>query len=220
MKKRIKISQDDWAQDPREAWDNLGTMICFHGRHNLGDKHDYSHEDFDGWDDLQNYIEKKLGGVVILPLYLYDHSGITMNTTGFSCSWDSGQVGFIYVSRETLLKEYGGKKVTTKLKERVTQYLIGEVEEYDKYLTGDVYKYKIESGIEMVKLSKEDFEKGVTENIDVEVEWEFEDSCSGFYGYSIENGICDHADAPKEVIEKALDNIDEWVEYEIIKIEL
>jgi hypothetical protein len=220
MKKRFKISQDDWAQDPRAEWDNLGTMICFHGRHNLGDKHDYSHEDFDGWDDLQNYIEKKLGGVVILPLYLYDHSGITMNTTGFSCSWDSGQVGFIYVSRETLLKEYGGKKVTTKLKEKVTQWLIGEVETYDQYLTGDVYRFELQNGIEMVKLSKEDFEKGNTENIDVELEWEFEDSCSGFYGSGIDNGIGDHADVPKEVLEEALDNIHEWIEYEITKIEL
>ena len=25
--------------------------------------------------------------VVCLPLYLYDHGGITMNTTGFACSW-------------------------------------------------------------------------------------------------------------------------------------
>ena len=29
---------------------------------------------------------------IVQPLYLYDHGGITMNTTGFSCSWDSGQV--------------------------------------------------------------------------------------------------------------------------------
>jgi len=218
MKKRFKISQDDWAQDPRAEWDNLGTMICFHGRYTLGDKHDYNSSDFDGWDELQNYIEKKLGGVVILPLYLYDHSGITMNTTGFSCSWDSGQVGFIYVSRETLLKEYGGKKVTTKLKEKVTQYLIGEVETYDQYLTGDVYRFELQNGVEMVKLSKEDFEKGDTKNIDVEVEWEFEDSCSSFYGSGIDNGIGDNADVPKEVLEEAFDNIDEWIEYEITKI--
>jgi len=25
---------------------------------------------------------------VILPLYLYDHGGVTMNTVGYSCSWD------------------------------------------------------------------------------------------------------------------------------------
>ena len=35
----------------------------------------------------------ELENVVILPLYLHDHSGLTMNTSGFHCPWDSGQVG-------------------------------------------------------------------------------------------------------------------------------
>lgn len=41
-------------------------------------------------------LVEQMDGMVILPLYLYDHSGITMNTCGFSCPWDSGQVGWIY----------------------------------------------------------------------------------------------------------------------------
>lgn len=41
---------------------------------------------------LMKVISQKF---LMLPLYLYDHSGITMNTTGFSCPWDSGQVGWI-----------------------------------------------------------------------------------------------------------------------------
>lgn len=36
--------------------------------------------------------------VVMLPLYLYDHGGITINTTGFHCPWDSGQVGWIHTT--------------------------------------------------------------------------------------------------------------------------
>lgn len=46
----------------------------------------------------------------ILPLYLYDHSGLTMNTSGFSCRWDSGQVGWIYCSHERCEKETGYTK--------------------------------------------------------------------------------------------------------------
>ena len=49
---------------------------------------------------------------LMLPLYLYDHSGITMNTTGFSCPWDSGQVGWIYASKEDALREFGGRTFT------------------------------------------------------------------------------------------------------------
>jgi hypothetical protein len=42
----IKIYQDDCDenQNPRH-WDNLGTMVCFHRRYELGDKHTMSIEE-------------------------------------------------------------------------------------------------------------------------------------------------------------------------------
>jgi hypothetical protein len=76
------------------------------------------------------------GKVVVLPLYLYDHSGITMQTTPFSCPWDSGQVGYIYVERAEVLKEYGGTRLTPALIERAKAALRAEVESYDRYLSG------------------------------------------------------------------------------------
>jgi len=97
--------QEDSPECPR-SWDNLGTMVCFHNRYNLGDKHDYNSNDYNGWDEMEKDIIKRENVGVILPLYLYDHSGITMNTTGFSCRFDSGQVGFIFVN-EKKCKEMG-----------------------------------------------------------------------------------------------------------------
>jgi hypothetical protein len=141
-KYKIEIIPDENPCSPRED-DNLGTMVCFHSRYDLGDKHDYNHNDYRGWDEMKKAIIKNEKVGVILPLYLYDHSGITMNTTGFSCSWDSGQVGFIFISKKKMLEEYGGKIVTAKLKQQVTEYLKGEVKTYDQYLTGDVYGYRI-----------------------------------------------------------------------------
>ncbi|HCX67884.1 hypothetical protein [Parvibaculum sp.] len=81
---------------------------------------------------------------VILPLYLYDHSGITMNTTGFHCPWDSGQVGFIFVSLEDVRREYGVQRVSGKLRRTVEDALRAEVDVYDDYLRGEVYGYVIE----------------------------------------------------------------------------
>jgi hypothetical protein len=104
-------------------------------------------------------IRKRENVAVILPLFLYDHSGITMNTTGFNCRWDSGQVGFIFISKAKALKEFGGKIITKKLRERLETYLKNEVETYDQYLTGDVWGVQV-------------FEDG-----------EEVDSCWGFYGY-------------------------------------
>ena len=80
-----------------------------------------------------------------MPLYLYDHSGLTISTSGFSCPWDSGQVGYIYITDADIRKEYGVKRISKQLRERVTQYLVNEVETYDKFLTGQVYCYTIEN---------------------------------------------------------------------------
>ena len=35
------ISPDEMADSPR-SWDNLGTMVCWHRRYQLGDKHTYA----------------------------------------------------------------------------------------------------------------------------------------------------------------------------------
>jgi hypothetical protein len=95
----IKISRDADPINPRED-ENLGTMICFHKRRNLGDKDQKFTQD-----ELMSLIESDT--VIALPLYLYDHSGITINTTGFSDKWDSGKVGYIFVGKEQVKREYG-----------------------------------------------------------------------------------------------------------------
>lgn len=56
----------------------------------------------------QNWLAEHNGKLFYaLPLYLYDHSGITMSTTTFSCPWDSGRVGMIFCSHEEAVKEWG-----------------------------------------------------------------------------------------------------------------
>lgn len=139
----IKIKYEEDPADPRGD-DNIGRMICFHSRYRLGDDHDYRHNDYNGWSELRAQLIKDFRNDVILPLYLYDHSGITMNTTGFSCGWDSGQVGFIIVDRNWLYDCRGVKKITKKERELLLKQLKGEVETYDSYLTGDAYGYCIE----------------------------------------------------------------------------
>ena len=138
----IKIHQDEDPLNPRTDYDCLGTMVCFHKRYDLGDKHSIRHEDYDGWARIEDMLRTDLDAAIILPLYLYDHSGITMKTSPFGCRWDSGQVGFIYVSREKVFKEYGRKDLAKAI-EQATKVLEGEVETYDHYLRGDVYGYTL-----------------------------------------------------------------------------
>jgi len=140
---KIKIYQDPEPKSPRE-WDNLGTMVCFHKRYDLGDKHGIKSDEFGGWDDIERHLIEELGAVVVLPLYLYDHSGITMRTGSFHDRWDSGQVGFVYVDRDSVLKEYGKKRLSKSIIKRATNVLESEVKTYDQYLTGQVYGFMVE----------------------------------------------------------------------------
>ena len=174
----LVINADDYPENPR-SWDNLGTMACFHNRYNLGDNNiPFSSDEFDSWKEMEDYIINKLDAAVVLPMYMYDHSGITINTTGFSCPWDSGQIGFIYVTKEKLRKDYNVKRITKDLLDKATRCLLSEVATYDQYVTGDVYRFEI--------LKQEVCDKECTHE-------EVEDSCSGFYGSDIkENGILDH----------------------------
>lgn len=162
---KIKVLQDADPESPRTSMDNLGTMVCFRRNSTLGDKHNYRFHDYDSWDEMEQAIIRKEKAGVILPLYVFEHGGMAINTTGFQCPWDSGQVGFIFISKQKMLKEYGGKICTKQLKERVKQYLVAEVETYNQYLQGEVYGYEI------WKLGKKSGK-----------EKKMIDSCWGFYG--------------------------------------
>jgi len=132
----IRVVLDKDPVNPRDN-DNLGIMFCAHGRYNLGDEQIDSRS-FSGWSDVAKHIRSE-GAVVMLPLYLYDHSGITMATTPFSCPWDSGRVGFIYATAHDIRECFSIKRVTQKVKDQVTEFLKSEVKEYDQYLRGEVY---------------------------------------------------------------------------------
>lgn len=188
------ILRDTDPQNPRDpGWqENLGKMVCWHSRYNLGDKHSYSEPHdfakdmvaehvpmkdvlraivngelpdfrvsaekpmdgsyaiegqisvipgkekwevmdwaiskdmeviegeapFDLADDVLDYcypdtllrLCEKYGDVAIQPLYLYDHSGISISTGSFvgrapHAEWDSGQVGYIYMEKDKALQE-------------------------------------------------------------------------------------------------------------------
>ena len=126
------------AGSPRE-WDNLGKMVCWHRRYTLGDEQ-IKPSNFENRDAL----EASLGARIVIPLYLYDHGGITMRTSPFGDPWDSGQVGFIYVTDAVIREEYVVTEITEAVLERARAVLEGEVKDYDQYLTGDVYGWVVE----------------------------------------------------------------------------
>ena len=130
---RADIIYDTCAENPREFCEHITTMVCFHRGYKLGDKHNFTVESF------QEFLKENKEKIVAKYLYLYDHSGLTISTSPFSCPWDSGVVGVVYIEKEQLKKEYGKKVFTKKLQEIANNIIDSEVEEYDNYLTGQVF---------------------------------------------------------------------------------
>jgi len=162
---QLEVYPDECPESPR-TWDNIGVMVCFHKHYDLGDKHDYRTQDYDGWQGLHDAILADHPTATILPLFLYDHSGLAISTGrkySFNCPWDSGQVGFIYAEPED-----GAD---------VLKCLEAEVNVYNQYLQGDVYGF-ILRGPPCDKCD------GPGED---------QESCWGFYGSNpLENGMSDN----------------------------
>jgi hypothetical protein len=122
----VKIMTDDDPMNPRD-WDHVGNMYCFHRRYKLGDKHNFSMEDVE---EIVNDTENNIS----LPLYLMDHSGLSMSTGDYGDKFDSGQVGYITAPKGT----HGLDD------EKLIEALKAEVEVYSKFLSGSCYCYTIE----------------------------------------------------------------------------
>lgn len=120
---------------------------------------------------LENLVDS-LDYYVILPVYLYDHSGITVSTVPFSCPWDSGQAGWIYSTKETFLKETGYTPEQLFEEGKAKELLRSEIKTLDMYLQGYVYYFLLE-------------EKETCEHCN-HVEYKHVDSCGGFYANTAE----------------------------------
>jgi hypothetical protein len=112
----------------------------------------------------QKWVEKNL---ICLPLFLIDHSGLSISTTPFSCGWDSGRVGYVFCTKDKARQELGVKRLTQAHIEQIKTRLKAEVSVYDDYLSGSTYSYYSDTlGI----------------------------SCGGFFGYNHEkSGLIEHA---------------------------
>ena len=144
----LKIIPDENPLNPRTDCDHLGIMLCWHRRYSLGDGHPY--------DTPQDFAESVAAKdmFVCLPVYLLDHSGLYVSVNDFNDSWDSGQLGFIYCTKQDAQKWFNKPDVT---EDEIKKELTAEVEEYNDYLNGAWYGFLIEG-----------------------LDGEVEDSCGGF----------------------------------------
>jgi len=130
--------ENDNTDNPFSSeYDLFGTVSCFHRNYNLSSYN----SDFTDKEDLKRHISLK--NVISLPVYLYDHSGITINTTGFIFSWDSGQIGYIHITKEEIYKEFNVKRISSALLKKVYENLKGTISFINDYLTGNIHYFEV-----------------------------------------------------------------------------
>jgi hypothetical protein len=149
----VEVSEDNWCESPRE-WGTIGKIIYSCREYILGDEdvpdlrkaleelaepiidrceydqiaqlvNRVQYIDEMSLDDLIMAIELEN---IILPVYAYIHSGVTISTSEFHDPWDSGLAGFIYVPYDNIKKEYGDlSKKSLKL---AKEALLNEIDIY------------------------------------------------------------------------------------------
>ncbi len=127
------LEYDELCQGPEE-FGMLGKIYYLNkSRYRLGTASVSSEK----MDEISLKIQQ--GELFGLPVYAYVHSGVALATTPFSCGFDSGLSGFIACSHEDVANWYGAEMP----KDEIIEVLRNEVEEFSKFLAGDVYVVKI-----------------------------------------------------------------------------
>lgn len=148
---RVSIGYDEGVNSPREdSGFLLSRMVCFHGRYTLPNEDKLNKNNFTGWQAIENHIRRELGGIVVLPIFMYDHGGIAFQTTPFNDRFDSGQVGFIYITKEKAKEFLGTKELGYEEYDKLNSFLVAEVEAYDMYARGEVKGIELYVGDDVV----------------------------------------------------------------------
>ncbi len=209
-KLRLVIEQDEFPEDPR-SWDNLETMLCCHREYHLGDcnsnketeeqlaeicrKYGKSDEEIDEMtfaEEVQFILDQD--DVCGLPLWLYDHSGISISTRR-QCSWDSSFIGLIFVEKDFFI-EHTCITNEENWKKEAKGMLEDKIEVYNYFLQGNVYTWTLYEPVVVIKQSMDG--KELSRKIDEE--GKIVDSMSGFY-------------------DPTLEDVEEYFDFEIAEIE-
>lgn len=140
----ITISEDEYCDSP-DHWGNTESFLVYdHRQFNIQRKF---FEPQDIFDHCQTSKKFFYYGYYVFPVYAYIHSGVSLSLGRaeypFTDRWDVSMKGFCLVQR---IKGQWSKKIATKIAQSI-------VNDWNMYLSGDVWKYESEFG-----------------------------SCSGFYG--------------------------------------
>lgn len=142
----IEIHHDELAESPRTEYESGTIFACWSRRFNGSDQM------IDRLSEEEMH-ERFPEILAILPLYILSHGADSISTTPFSDRWDSGQIGWVVVTKG--LAETIGWIGDGYPKEKLEEFIRSDVETYNQYMNGEVYYFAIKdpSGEEISSVS-------------------------------------------------------------------
>ena len=154
-----RVSYDDCPPNPLRDYDVPCMVLGWHRRYDIGTGETGREPppgDRPWFKTPEDYYEwRRENGKELVhefPLYMYDHGGVVLSLSPFSCPWDSGQIGFVAMTKDHV-KEFFGDSMPWRLKDRrekVVKFVEETLAEYTAYLNGEVYQYAIQADGEIV----------------------------------------------------------------------
>lgn len=139
----IKLEQDTDCENPL---DNDAGVIFVTYRADARSQYGNTPLDQEAHEEVARKVNT--GELIGLPVYVYQHGGCIIRAEGngnpFSCPWDSGQSGYVYVTKAGALSWHGGKKVTKDIRAKTLQSLKSAIDEYSLWCNGECYGYIVE----------------------------------------------------------------------------
>ncbi len=121
---------DDYFMD-FVSEDDIVKLALFHNSYNLPNNVDFTSDNFENWDDMKKNIMEDFEPVVIEPISMTDHSGLFV-CKGVVNDWDSGQIGFAFIPKETQ-EEFGLSY------EQCEKILNNRIKELENHVAGEVF---------------------------------------------------------------------------------
>ena len=128
----IHIYYDD-PQNPNE-WRNKERFIVYDHRQFYVQRAYFDPTDI--WEHTSKTKRMFYNGYFVFPLYAYIHSGVSLSMSRGYDRWDTRFNGFVLIKREK-------RTYTRKAAEKAAGYI---VDEWNKYLSGEVYGYDSSCG--------------------------------------------------------------------------
>ena len=129
---RLVISQDEYAESPRECEYTSKLVIQTHRQYSFPNELDFDFNN-NSKEEFNEFIQSQEKEYFIFSLDCYIHSGVSFSLSweGIQCAFDtSNNCGYILIKKEENLTIEDARKDAEV-----------QIEEYNAYLNGDIYSF-------------------------------------------------------------------------------